>query len=83
MTEKKSIRVLVVDDHAVVRQGIGAVLDPRHDLVLIGEASNGSEAVEKTIELEPDIILMDLIMPTMNGIEATLKIKKLTPTLGS
>jgi DNA-binding NarL/FixJ family response regulator len=70
----KRIRVLIVDDHAVVRDGIRAVLALQRDMQVIGEAANGKEALEKTIELMPDVVLMDIVMPVMNGLEATKKI---------
>ena len=70
----KRIRVLVVDDHAVVRDGIRAVLALQRDMQVIGEASDGKEAVEKAIELMPDVVLMDIVMPVMNGLAATREI---------
>ena len=66
----QSIRVLIVDDHAIVRQGIRALLATERDIQVIGEASNGAEAVEQAQTLCPDVILMDLVMPKMDGIEA-------------
>jgi two-component system, NarL family, response regulator LiaR len=70
------IRILVVDDHAVVRQGILRMLEPWEDLLLVGEAVDGFEALEKVRELIPDVILMDLVMPRMGGIEAIHKIRR-------
>jgi len=70
----KRIRVLVVDDHPVVRDGIRAVLTLQRDMQVIGEAVNGKEALEKTIELMPDVVLMDIVMPEMNGLEAAKEI---------
>ena len=75
----KKIRVLVVDDHAVVRDGIRAVLALQRDMQVVGEAVNGKEAVEKTIELLPNVILMDIVMPLMNGLDATREICKECP----
>lgn len=64
------IRVLIVDDHAIVREGLRALIDGKPDLALAGEAANGEEAVHQAAALHPDVILMDLVMPRMNGIEA-------------
>lgn len=68
------IRVLVADDHAIVRKGVRALLDEVEGIDLVGEASNGVEAVEKASELQPDVILMDLEMPIMDGVEAISRI---------
>lgn len=65
-----TIRVLVVDDHPVVRKGIGAMLAGETDIQIVGEATNGKQAVEQAKRLSPDVILMDLVMPEMDGIEA-------------
>ena len=70
----RRIRVLVVDDHAVVKDGIRAVLALQRDIQVVGEAADGSEAVQKTIELMPDVVLMDIVMPVMNGLDATREI---------
>jgi DNA-binding NarL/FixJ family response regulator len=68
------IRVLVVDDHWLVRHGLSLLFDSAEDVTLVGEAANGLEAVEKTRELLPDVVLMDLSMPVMDGVEATRRI---------
>lgn len=73
------IRVLVVDDHTIIRKGIQAVLDLVPDIELIGEAANGQQAVKKDQELLPDVILMDLMMPEMDGIECIKQIKSRRP----
>ena len=73
------IRVLVVDDHAIIRKGIGAVLDLVPDIDLVGEAENGKQAVILDRELAPDVILMDLMMPEMDGIECIKQIKTQRP----
>jgi NarL family two-component system response regulator LiaR len=72
---KTKIRILIVDDHAVVRKGIRALLATEDDLDVIGEAENGEQAVELYSELKPDLLLLDLIMPKVNGIEVIKKIK--------
>ena len=72
----RRIRVLVVDDHAVVRDGIQAVLSLQRDMQVVGEAVNGRDALEKTIELLPDVVVMDIVMPVMNGLEAAKEICK-------
>src|SRR5919112_1627070 len=64
-------RVLITDDHAVVRQGLRMFLSLDPDIQVVGEASNGQEALEMARELEPDVVLMDLLMPVMDGLEAT------------
>lgn len=70
----KRIRVLVADDHTVVREGIHALLSLQRDMQVVGEAVDGREAVEKAGQLLPDVVLMDIIMPGMNGLEATQQI---------
>ncbi|WP_433748509.1 response regulator [Falsibacillus pallidus] len=70
------IRLLIADDHHIVRRGLVFFLRTQQDIVIVGEAKNGEEAVELTKELNPDIILMDLVMPVLNGIEATKQIKR-------
>jgi DNA-binding NarL/FixJ family response regulator len=72
----QKIRVLVVDDHTIVRDGICALLSLAGDLDIVGEATNGSDALEKVGELQPDVVLMDISMPVMGGLEATRRICK-------
>ena len=72
MTE--SIKILIVDDHPIVRQGLASVLEQETDLTVVGQAGTGVEALAKARELSPDIILMDLQMPEMNGVEAISRI---------
>ncbi len=74
-SETNLIRVLVVDDHSIIRKGIRAVLDLVPDIDLVGEAQNGLEAIQQDQKLHPDVILMDLVMPEMDGIEAIRQIK--------
>jgi DNA-binding NarL/FixJ family response regulator len=73
------VRILIVDDHPVVREGIGSMLKKEPDFKVVGEASNGLEAVEKASELSPDVVLMDLRMPEMDGVEAISRIKAEKP----
>lgn len=73
------IRVLVVDDHAILRDGICSLLAQQADIQVVGEAGNGREALEKVSALKPDLVLMDIAMPEMNGIEATRQIKQRYP----
>lgn len=74
-----SIRLLLVDDHHVVRQGLKMFLNSEPDFEVVGEASNGREAIEMTRQLHPDVVLMDLLMPGMNGVEATEVIRREMP----
>jgi NarL family two-component system response regulator LiaR len=76
---ERAIRVLIVDDHAVVRSGLGAFLLAFDDLELAGEAGSGEEAVAMCARLEPDVVLMDLVMPTMDGAAATHVIRERFP----
>jgi DNA-binding NarL/FixJ family response regulator len=74
-----AIRILVVDDHEVVRQGVKALLGTHPSCSVVAEASTGREAVEKVKESRPDLVIMDITMPDMNGLEATRKILKFAP----
>lgn len=74
------VRVLLADDHAMVRQGLRSVLEGYHDLQIIGEAQDGMEAVELAKVLKPDVVVMDVNMPRLNGIQATSRVKREDPT---
>jgi NarL family two-component system response regulator LiaR len=73
---EENIRILVVDDHAIVREGLRALIESEAGMELVGEAPDGLEAVTKARSLKPDVILLDLVMPRMDGIEAIRQIKK-------
>ena len=73
------IRVIIVDDHAVVRSGLEQLLATTDDIELVGTASNGNEAIERVDELRPDVVLMDLSMPELDGVEATRRISATHP----
>jgi NarL family two-component system response regulator LiaR len=81
MTEENKIRVALVDDHDVVRRGLSVVLRAFDDLELVGEASNGEEAIRMCGETHPEVILMDLIMPEMDGVSATRAIRQKYPQI--
>jgi DNA-binding NarL/FixJ family response regulator len=75
----EKIKVLLVDDHTVVRRGLRLLLETEPDIAVVGEAENGRQAVQLAIELEPDVVLMDIAMPLLNGVEATRQLTKLLP----
>lgn len=75
------LQVLLVEDHEIVRQGVKLLVDSQDDMQVVGEAANGEIAIKKAAELEPDIIVMDVSMPDMNGLKATKRIKKLFPKM--
>ncbi len=74
-----NIKVLLAEDHTIVRKGLRALLDQEVDIEVVDEAEDGREAVQKVEQLQPDIVLMDISMPSMNGLEATRQIKKRFP----
>jgi two-component system response regulator NreC len=73
------IRLLLADDHAVVRSGLRLLLESQPEMKIVGEAENGAEAIQRTAELRPDVVLMDVEMPGINGIEATRRIRAESP----
>ena len=73
------ITIALVDDHSIVRQGVRALLETQGDISIVGEASSGDEGVRLCAEQAPDVVLMDLVMPGMNGVEATRQIKQVSP----
>jgi len=81
MTKPTPIRVMLVDDHAVVRSGLAAFLLAYDDLELVGEAASGEEAVRLSQQLRPDVVLMDLVMPGMDGATATRAIRERCPQI--
>ena len=76
---EEKIKILIADDHRLVREGIKALLESQPDIEIVGEASDGHETIKRTKELQPDIVLMDITMPNLNGLEATRTIKRKYP----
>ncbi len=79
MEKKALIRVLVIDDHPIVRRGLANEINLSADMEVVGEGENGLQAVQLARDLKPDVILMDIVMPEMDGIEATREIVKDIP----
>src|SRR3990172_4159770 len=75
------IRVLIADDHALLREGIRALLSGYDDIEVVAEAADGREAIEQTKKFSPDVVMMDIAMPGLGGLEATLELKRLFPDL--
>ncbi len=73
------ITVLIVDDHAVVRRGLRSFLESEGDIEVVGEAANGAEAIEKVQELLPEVVLMDLVMPGMDGVDTIRRVSQISP----
>ena len=76
---KPSIKILLADDHTIVRQGLSRLLEEQPGIKVVGEATNGRIAIERAKELKPDVVIMDIAMPRMNGIEAAKRIRKHLP----
>ena len=76
----KRIRVLLADDHTIVRQGLVGILKASEEVEVVGEAADGAEAVEKAVKLKPDVVVLDVSMPHLNGIEAARRIRDAVPT---
>jgi NarL family two-component system response regulator LiaR len=79
LAKKDELTVLIADDHPLVREALHRALDVEEDMKVVAEASDGEEAVKLASELKPDVVVMDIVMPKVNGIEATRKIKKIAP----
>jgi DNA-binding NarL/FixJ family response regulator len=75
----ENIRVLLVDDHAILREGVHALLAREPDILVVGEAEDGGQALERVEELRPDVVIMDIVMPGMNGLEATRLLRERHP----
>jgi NarL family two-component system response regulator LiaR len=82
MPESQKIRVLIADDHEMVRMGLTIYLEVHDDLVIVGEAANGQQAIRLCDELQPDVVLMDVQMPVMDGLTATAVITQKHPEIG-
>ena len=72
----KKIRILLADDHRLVRQGFRLILESQDDMQVVGESGDGRETVDKAVALHPDVVVMDVTMPGINGIEATRRIRE-------
>ena len=79
MRRSEKIRVLIADDHAMVRMGLASLLGTEPDIGVVGEAEDGEDAVKKAVSLKPDVVIMDLVMPKMDGSEATARIMNILP----
>jgi CheY-like chemotaxis protein len=80
VSKSKSIRVLLADDHAMMREGLRSVLEAHKDVIVVGEAADGEEAIAMVLQLQPAVVIMDINMPKVNGIDATAYIKSRHPT---
>jgi DNA-binding NarL/FixJ family response regulator len=78
----EKIKVLLADDHTVVRRGLRMLMEAEPDISVVGEAENGRQAVQMAIQLEPEVVVMDIAMPLLNGVEATRQLTMLRPVPG-
>lgn len=78
--ENEKIRILIADDHTIVRAGLAALLGTEADFAVVGQAKNGEEAVQEAVRLQPDVVIMDLMMPKKDGVAATVEIQAKAPT---
>jgi DNA-binding NarL/FixJ family response regulator len=81
LENRASLRILVADDHESVRKGVCVILGTRGDIEVCGEAANGREAIDKALELKPDLIILDITMPIVSGIDAAEMIRKTLPNV--
>ena len=79
LESQRGVKILLVEDHEIVRKGLYELIDGHSGWKVCGEAGNGKEAIEKSLSLNPDVVVIDLLMPVMNGIEATKQIRQLCP----
>ena len=75
------VRVIIADDHAIVREGVRIILEGQPDIEVVGEATEGRDAINKALQLQPDVVIMDITMPGMSGLEATRQIKHQAPDI--
>ncbi|MDX2507539.1 MAG: response regulator transcription factor, partial [Gammaproteobacteria bacterium] len=81
MKKEKQAKVLLVDDHAIIRKGLQLLLENKEDMVVVGEAGDGETALTLIQELSPDVVIMDISMPGLNGIETTKRVSKAFPDI--
>jgi NarL family two-component system response regulator LiaR len=81
LKKKEIIRIFIVDDHQIVREGLKAFLGLQEDMLVVGEAGDGESALRQALKIQPDVVLMDLVLPKMNGIETIGKINEVHPEI--
>src|SRR5215468_2946242 len=79
LTDQMAVRILIVDDHEIFRRGLRSLLESRADWEVCGEATDGEDAVEKAKQMQPDVIVLDITMPRLNGLDATALLRKKVP----